>query len=64
MDEKPGFGEIWSIDRDGANRRKLVEIGPYDPRSVYFSVAEDDSIIWNQFDREGGDEIWMAEVGE
>ena len=35
-----------------------------DPRSVFFSVAEDDSIIWNEFDREGGDEIWMAELGE
>ena len=61
---KPGFADIWVVGRDGSDLRRLVEIGPYDPRSVFFGIDEDDNIVWNEFDSLGSAEIWMAERRE
>ena len=58
--DKPGYAKIWVIDRDGGPAREVTEIGPYDPRSVFFGISADDQIIWNRYDPGGNAELWRV----
>lgn len=62
--DNPGFADIWAVARDGGEPEKLTEIGPYEPQNVFFGVASDDTIIWNQYDRRGRSEIWIVDQQE
>jgi Tol biopolymer transport system component/DNA-binding winged helix-turn-helix (wHTH) protein len=59
---RPGYAEIWVVDRSGGEPAPVVTIGPYEPENMFFGVAADDSIIWNQYDSTGRSEIWMATI--
>jgi Tol biopolymer transport system component/DNA-binding winged helix-turn-helix (wHTH) protein len=59
--DKPGYAHILVVAREGGEPRRLVEIGPYDPTNMFFAIASDDSIIWNEIDSSASSEIWMAE---
>ena len=59
--DRPGYADIWVVDRAGGEPRPVAEIGPYDPQSVFFGVTDDDRIVWNEYDRIGNSEIWIAE---
>ena len=58
-DADPSASELWVVDRDGRNQRKLVDLAPRDFVDRRFDVTPDDQIIWNRVDR-GSEEIWMA----
>ena len=60
--DRPGYAWIWAVDRTGDNLERIVEIGPYDPMSMYLGVGEDNTVIWNEYDAQGRSEIWMAEL--
>jgi hypothetical protein len=60
--DKPGYAWIWAVDRDGGEPERLVEIGPSDPDDgVFFGVAYDDSLVWNEVEPHGGSEIWVVD---
>ena len=59
--DKPGYADIWVVPREGGEPARVVEVGPYRPADMFFGVAADDSIIWNQYDRRGISEIWMSQ---
>ena len=59
--DKPGYAYIWVVDANGGEARSVAEIGPYQPPNMFFAIANDDSIIWNQYDSLGRSEIWLAE---
>jgi Tol biopolymer transport system component len=59
--DKPGYAEIWSMPAAGGETRLEAEIGPYEPRSMYFDIAEGDVIVWNRFEPAGISEIWMSD---
>lgn len=62
--DNPGYADIWAVARDGGEPEKLTEIGPYEPQNVFFGVASDDTIIWNQYDSRGRSEIWIVDQQE
>jgi Tol biopolymer transport system component len=59
--DKPGYADIWVVDVEGGEAVSVAEIGPYEPRNVFFAIAHDDSIVWNEYDSRGRSEIWLAE---
>lgn len=61
-DKDTGFADIWVVAREGGEPERLGEIGPYQSDNMYFGVAEDDSIIWNQYDSNGRSEIWVVDL--
>jgi hypothetical protein len=58
---RPTHSALWAADRDGGNVTRLFEFGPFEPDNVYYGVAADDTIIWNQFEQTPS-EIWMSDV--
>jgi hypothetical protein len=56
---RPLYSVLWAADRDGENVTRLFEFGPFEPDNVYYGVAADDTIIWNQVE-ETPSEIWMS----
>jgi WD40-like Beta Propeller Repeat len=58
---RSGYAQIWVVSTSGGEPRPLVSVGPYQPENMFFGVAADDSIIWNEYESSGRSEIWMAE---
>jgi Tol biopolymer transport system component len=59
--DRPLYSVLWAVDRDGKNVTRLFEFGPFEPDNVYYGVAADDTIIWNQLEQTPS-EIWMSDV--
>jgi hypothetical protein len=53
--------ELWAIDDDGSNERKLFDVGPIAATDVDFAVARDGQIVWAKVDR-GQSELWTAKL--
>ena len=53
--------EVWVVNRDGSNARKLVEYGPLQTLDPAFVLLPDGNVLWKKYER-GDDEIWMAEI--
>lgn len=62
--DRPGYAWIWSVDREGGEPERLVEIGPYEPQGMFFGVAHDGTLIWNEYERFGGSEVWFVDWSE
>lgn len=60
--QDPQHHELWVVDRNGKNSRRLFDVGPIASSDVQFAVVRDDHIVWAQYDR-GDDEIWLARFG-
>ena len=58
--DRPGYADIWVVDRAGGPPSRVAEIGPYDPRSVFFGITADEQILWNRFDADGASELWSV----
>ncbi len=59
--DRPGYAEIWSVPAGGGEPRLETEVGPYDGTAMSFGIAEDNVIVWNEFDPSGNSEIWVSD---
>ena len=57
----PGQQELWSVDADGANVRKLRILGAFRVIDTFFDVSPKDQVIWGNY-RAGRRELWAATV--
>ena len=60
--QRPGILELWVVDRDGNNARRLFEYGPVDPLDGRFQVLSDDRILWNELVPSHRAELWSATI--
>lgn len=56
-----GRYELWSVNVDGSDTRKLRSIGPFTAIDIFFDVSPRDLMVWGEY-REGRREIWAARV--
>ena len=54
-------GEVWSINVDGTNARKIVNVGPFRVIDLAFDATPTGEIIWAEFNQ-GRHELWQAGV--
>lgn len=55
--------ELWVVDSDGENERKLLDFGPIYGTDIQYDVAADDQIVGAQY-RRHRTELWMATLHE
>jgi hypothetical protein len=53
--------ELWSATVDGANEKRVAQLGPFRPSEVHFDISSRGQVVWAPF-REGREELWLAEI--
>jgi len=59
-DQRPGWFELRSADRNGSDEKEIDELGPFRPTEVHFDVSRQGAVVWapNHIARH---ELWEAD---